>query len=143
MSKLNVGVGADFPVDSAEPDAPDDNGEAYCGRGRFRGRHRRYGMHRWRHGPFFLAPLLGLIALIAIISLAVSYPGVVLAIITVAILSFVLRNHRWHDAYGGPYDRDYDWRDRRDDGRRPDEDPRSDQGPQPDAGPSANATGRS
>ncbi len=131
MSKLNVGVGAEFPVDSAEPEPNEDERGDYCDGYRFRGRRGHYRMRAWRRGPFMFAPLLAIVAFIALISAAVSYPGVVLALIAIAILAFALRRHHWHDRYEGPYDGRYDGRERRDDG------------PQPDAGPDATASGRS
>ena len=127
MSKLNVGVGADFPVDSAEASPGED--ERYgCDDRPFR-RRRHYGWHR---GRFFFAGPLIIIAFIALISLAVSKPLVILGLIAVAALLFAARHHRhdWHDHGRGDDDRrGYDPRDRGDFSRRD----RRDDGPQPDA----------
>ena len=131
MSKLNVGVGAEFPVDSAEPEPTNEDRDDHCARHGFRGRRGYYRMRAWRRGPFMFAPLLAIVAFIALISAAVSYPGIVLALIAIAILAFALRAHHWHDRYDGPYNGRYERRDRRD------------EGPQPDAGPDATASGRS
>ena len=137
MSKLNVGVGEEFPVDSAETSPSDGDRGQDC---RYPGYHRRgrrfrgYGRHR---GPFFFVAPLVIIAFIAMISFAVSYPGIVLGLIALAAIAFALRHHhRWHDDDDGSDDRRGDWRDRRDDWRN-----RRDAGPQPDA-PDSTAQGR-
>ena len=147
MSKLNVGVGADFPVDAAEPGPSDDERYQGCDYRHMSGRHRHRfrGRHGWRGGRFFYFGPLALIAFIAMISLAISYPGIILALFAIAALAFAMRHHRWHEYYDGPDGRDrYDPRDQDDFGRR-DRGPRggSDVGPQPDAGPDAAAPGRS
>lgn len=145
MSKLNVGVGADFPIDAAEPRSQDDESFRGCESRHFRHRHRHGfgGRYGWRRGRFFYAAgPLALVVFIALISLAISYPMVVLGLVAVAAFAFAARHHRhhWHD-HG-------DWRDRDDDrddfGRRDRSyDPRDrDAGPQPDA-PSAPSQARS
>ena len=128
MSKLNVGVGADFPVDSAEPEEDRDD---YCGHHGSNGRYgyrRLYGRHR---APLLFIPLLSVVAFVALISLAIAYPGFVLAGVAIAILAFALRHHHRYGEYEETNDRGYDWRDRRD------------AGPQPDGPPDAAASGRS
>ena len=146
MSKLNVGVGADFPVDSAEPRPSDEDRYHDCPYpGSYR-HSRRFGRHGRFRGPFFFLGPLALIVFIAMISMAVSYPGVILGLLAVAGLAFALRHHHhWHDD-DGPDDRRDGWRggwrdDRRDDGRRDDGRDRPDRGPQPDA-PDSTASGR-
>jgi hypothetical protein len=142
LSKLNVGVGADFPVDSAEPSPSDDERYEDCAYRHFRGRHGFRGRHRWRGGRFFYFGPLALIAFIAMISLAISYPGIILALFAFAALAFAMRHHRWHEYYDAPDGRDgYDPRDRDDYDRGP-RDPNG-VGPQPDAGPTTSAPGRS
>ncbi|MBI1213684.1 MAG: hypothetical protein GC190_19670 [Alphaproteobacteria bacterium] len=136
MSKLNVGVGADFPVDSAEPG--DDDRYEGCDYARFRRHRHRFGRHRGRF--FFFGPL-ALIVFIAMISMAISYPMVILGLVAIAAVAFAARHHH-HDWYDHD---DYDLRDRDGYGRRDrgyDPRDRTDVGPQPDA-PDNAAPGRS
>jgi len=144
LSKLNVGVGADFPVDSAEPSPSDDERDEGCDYRHFRHRYRhRFGRrHGWRGGRFFYFGPLALIIFIALISLAVSYPFVILGLIAVAAFAFAARHHRWHDHDDGDDHRGYDRRERDDDGWRGRNGDRRDAGPQPDA-PDGAAPGRS
>ncbi len=132
MSKINVGVGADFPVDSAEPEAADDRDE-HCGYGHGRGMHGRFrGGGRFGHRmPFFFFGPLALIGFIALISFAISHSGIVLGIIAIAALVFAARHHHhhWHD-YDDRGDDDRGWR-------------RPEVGPQPDDVGPTTATGRS
>ena len=131
MSKLNVGVGEDFPVDSAEPNPSDSSRDGECPYPEFRGMGRRSRRHRRFRGAFFFAAPLFFLTIIALVSFAVSYPGIVLGLIALAAVASMLRHrHRWHDDDDdGPYDR----RNRRDS---------SDRGPQPDA-PDAATSARS
>jgi len=148
LSKLNVGVGAEFPVDSAEP-ATDDVRDDDCAHRRFR--YERRGSRRmraWRRGPFFFAPLLAVLAFIAMISMAISYPGTVLALIALSIfLTFALRGRHWHERFEESFGSRDDGRNRNDDGPQPDAG--SDGGPStgpgagPGTGPGAAASGRS
>jgi hypothetical protein len=131
VSKLNVGVGADFPVDSAEPSTSEEDRD-YCSYDRFR---LRRGRHRiWRRGPFFAMPLLAIIVFVAMISLAISYPIIVLAVVAIAVLAFALRSGHWHDDHSEPYDRRDDRWNRQN---------RRDPGPQPDIDGRDAASGRS
>lgn len=140
MSKLNVGVGAEFPVDAAEPG--DDARYEGCDYAYFRHRHRRFGRHGGRF--FFIGPF-ALVVFIALISMAVSYPMVILGLVAIAAVAFMARHHR-HDWYDDDDDRRrYDPRDRTDyrgRGRGYDPRDRADLGPQPDA-PDNAAPGRS
>jgi len=132
LSKLNVGVGADFPVDAAEPRPSDEERFEGCDYQGFRHRHRhRFGRrHGWRGGRFFFVGPLALIVFIALISLAVSYPMVILGLIAVAALAFAARHHHhWDDHDDGRPDR---WRERDDYDRAAPRD-QPDVGPQPDA----------
>jgi hypothetical protein len=147
LSKLNVGVGADFPVDSAEPSPSEDERSEGCGYRYRHGRHRHHhgfrGRHGWRGGRFFYAGPLALIVFIAMISLAISYPGIILALVAIVAVAFAMRHHHWHDHFDRRGD---DWRDRDDeprdrggyDGRN-----RSDAGPPPDTSPGTTTPGRS
>ena len=129
LSKLNVGVGEDFPVDSAETNPSDSSRDGECPYPEFRGMGRRFRRRRGFRGPFFFAAPLFLITIIALVSFAVSYPGIVLGLIAIAaVASMLRRHHRWHDDDDGPDDRRRDWRDRPDQGPQPDA---------PDAAPSA------
>jgi len=143
---LNVGVGADFPVDSAEPRRSDEERSDGCDYGHFRHHHRgRFGRrHGWRGGRFFYFGPLVLVVFIALISLAVSYPMVILGLVAIAALAFAARrHHHWHDHFDGDDGRDGDDRRERDDWGRRDDDQRyrRDAGPQPDA-PDGAAPGR-
>ena len=146
MSKLNVGVGADFPVDAAEPSPKDDERAEGCDSRHFR-RHyrRRFGSrHGWRRGRFFWFGPAALIVFIALISLAVSYPMVVLGLVAIAALAFAARHHHWHDhddwdGRGGNR-RDGDDFERRGHGFDPRE---TGPGPQPDAPSSGPSQARS
>jgi hypothetical protein len=67
MSKLNVGVGEEFPLDEAQ--GPDRHNHRHCGHGRWRHHHmHHHGHHHHGHRRFWRLPFLllaiGLIALI-------------------------------------------------------------------------------
>jgi hypothetical protein len=137
LSKLNVGVGSDFPVDAAEPSPGGEDRDDRCDYRRFRHHRRGFGHYGWHRGRFFFFGPLVLVAFIAMISMAVSYPMVILGIVAIGALVFGARHHHhdWHDD-----DRDerrgYDPRDRGDDGwrgRRYETSDDRDVGPQPDA----------
>ncbi len=140
MSKLNVGVGADFPVDSAEPSPGDDERYDGCDYRRFRHHRHGFGRDSWHRGRFFFFGPLVLVAFIAMISMAVNYPMVILGIVAVGAVVFSARHHHhdWHDRDDdGRYERrGYDPPDRGDDrwqSRRQDPRDNRDVGPQPDA----------
>lgn len=76
MSKLNIGVGEDFPV---QDDDAGERFESYCGYAR----HYRYG-HRFghRHGPEHMAKaFIALPAAAATVTVAVLYPLTTLGVI--------------------------------------------------------------
>lgn len=76
MSKLNIGVGEDFPLD----DAPKNEGlDHSCARWRERRMQRR--RHFYRHGPGPVAALLVLPAAAASVTAAILYPLATLGII--------------------------------------------------------------
>ena len=76
MSKLNIGVGEDFPLDDAHKN---EAGEHPCA-ARWRARHMR---HRrfYRHGPGPVAALIVLPAAAASVTAAILYPLATLAVI--------------------------------------------------------------
>ena len=68
MSKLNVGVGEEFPLDEAQ--SPDRHNDRHCGHGRWRHHHMHHHHGHGHHGhrrfwrlPFLLLAI-GLVALI-------------------------------------------------------------------------------
>ena len=92
MSKLNVGVGEDFPLGD---DARQDEREHFCAAARHwrhRGRHRRFG-----HGPGPAAAIFVLPAAVASVTAAVLYPLATLGVIGGAGLAAAAYGRgRWH-----------------------------------------------
>lgn len=76
MSKLNIGVGEDFPLDAQKHE---ESGHPCAARWRARQMHRRHHFHR--HGPGPLAALVVLPAAAASVTAAILYPLATLGVI--------------------------------------------------------------
>ncbi len=77
MSKLNIGVGEDFPLDDAQKN---EAGEHPCA-ARWRARHMHRRQHFHRHGPGPVAALFVLPAAAASVTAAILYPLATLGVI--------------------------------------------------------------
>ncbi len=77
MSKLNIGVGEDFPLDDAQKN---EAGEHPCP-ARWRARHMHRRGHFRRHGPGPVAALFVLPAAAASVTAAILYPLATLGVI--------------------------------------------------------------
>lgn len=77
MSKLNIGVGEDFPLDDAQKN---EAGEHPCA-ARWRARHMYRRRHFYRHGPGPVAALFVLPAAAASVTTAILYPLATLGMI--------------------------------------------------------------
>ncbi len=77
MSKLNIGVGEDFPLDDAQKN---EAGEHPCA-ARWRAHHMHRGRHFRRHGPGPVAALFVLPAAAASVTAAILYPLATLGVI--------------------------------------------------------------
>lgn len=102
MSKLNVGVGEEFPLDEAQ--SPDRHNHRHCGHGRWRHHHMHHhghGRHHHGHRGFWRVSILllgiGLIALIVQHKLPVemAYGLIALGAVLMAVrLIWHWREHR-------------------------------------------------
>lgn len=122
MSKLNVGVGEDFPLGE---DANQNEGDHPCAR--WRNRHgRRHGHHR--HGPGAAAAIVVIPAGVAAVTTAILYPLTTLGVIGgLGLVAAAHHRGRW------AHYRDEMRRRWREEHRRSRDDERRDQyGPQPD-----------
>jgi len=91
MSKLNVGVGEDFPLEDA-PRTDFRSCEAYWQARRMRGRHWRHHRHMHGAGVFVALP-----AAAASVTVAVLYPLVTLGVIGgLGLAAAAYRHGRWH-----------------------------------------------
>ncbi len=90
MSKLNIGVGEDFPLDDAPKGERDHPCEA-----RWRARHMHHRRHH-RHGPF--AALLVLPAAAASVTAAILYPLATLGVIATLGTAGAIYRHTRKDA---------------------------------------------
>jgi hypothetical protein len=92
MSKLNIGVGEDFPLDDAQKN---EAGEHPCA-ARWRARHMHRRGHFRRHGPGPLA-LVVLPAAAASVTAAILYPLATLAVIGGLGAAGALYRHNRHN----------------------------------------------
>jgi hypothetical protein len=93
MSKLDIGVGDEFPLDEGRPEHH-RHGRRH---GRHAHHHHRHGRHGHRHGPLHLPLFLavaGIAALIGAGKIPTLATDVILALAAVAILVTVVL-HRW------------------------------------------------
>ena len=112
MSKLNIGVGEEFPLDD-DPKQSDDRHP--CAQYRRHGRHRRF------RGAAPVAALLILPAAAASVTAAIVYPLATLGVIGgLGFAAAAHRRDRWH-AYREAYRDAY--RARQDEGPQPDQKP--------------------
>ena len=90
MSKLNIGVGADFPLD----DAPKIEADEHPCVARWRERHMHRRRHVYRHGPGPVAALFVLPAAAASVTAAILYPLTTLGVIGSLAAASALYRHR-------------------------------------------------
>ena len=93
MSKLNIGVGEDFPLDDAQKS---EGGEHPCA-ARWRARHMHRRRHFYRHGPGPVAALFVLPAAAASVTAAILYPLTTLAVIGGLGAAGALYRHNRHN----------------------------------------------
>jgi hypothetical protein len=91
MSKLNIGVGEDFPLD----DAPKNETHEHPCAARWRERHMHRRRHFRRHGPGPVAALFVLPAAAASVTAAILYPLATLGVIgSLGAASAIYRHNR-------------------------------------------------
>ena len=93
MSKLDIGVGDEFPLDEGQPE------HHRHGRGRHAHHHHRHGRHGHRHGPLHLPLFLavaGIAALIGAGKIPTLATDVILALAVVAVLVAVVLHYWFH-----------------------------------------------
>ena len=93
MSKLNIGVGEDFPLDDVQKS---EGGEHPCA-ARWRARHMHRRRHFYRHGPGPVAALVVLPAAAASVTAAILYPLATLAVIAGLGAAGTLYRHNRHN----------------------------------------------
>lgn len=92
MSKIDIGVGQEFPLDARERDERAEYDEEYgCGHRRHRHRHRH---HRYRHGGHghFFPRVLWIVGAVALIAFTIAHPFV-LVILALAALAVGAHRH--------------------------------------------------
>jgi hypothetical protein len=131
MSKYNVGIGEDFPLEDGPESGARSRCEARWQAHRERMHHFRHRRHR--HGMYApAAAFVVLPAAVATVTVAVLYPLVTLGVIGGAgLVAAAYRRGHWDQR---------DWQDfkRRHRDDRPRNEPPRDEGPQPDAPPKEN-----